>query len=139
MFFMQAGFAMLEVGIVQPKNATNILFKNLIDASLAAITWWLVGYGVAFGTDNGNDFIGTNNYAFDRKCQWQAPCCWSQPLCTMPLLSVPADLQQPVSSVLGMPLLPGPAALRQARCADARSLSLLACVYRGRTCDVVSG
>jgi len=33
-FFMQAGFAMLEVGIVHPKNAANILFKNLIDASL---------------------------------------------------------------------------------------------------------
>ena len=31
---MQAGFAMLEVGIVHPKNAANILFKNLIDASL---------------------------------------------------------------------------------------------------------
>jgi hypothetical protein len=72
-FFMQAGFAMLEVGIVQPKNATNILFKNLIDASLAAITWWLVGYGVAFGTDNGNHFIGTDNYAIDRESLCPAP------------------------------------------------------------------
>jgi hypothetical protein len=88
-FFMQAGFAMLEVGIVQPKNATNILFKNLIDASLAAITWWLVGYGVAFGKDNGNHFIGTDNYAIDRESQCHSPVvgpshsaachgCWSQ-------------------------------------------------------------
>ena len=61
MFFMQAGFAMLEAGIVQPKNATNILFKNLIDASLAAIAFWLVGYGVAFGTDSGG-FIGTDQF-----------------------------------------------------------------------------
>ena len=36
-FFMQAGFAMLEAGIVHPKNVTNILFKNMIDASLAAL------------------------------------------------------------------------------------------------------
>ena len=39
-FYMQAGFAMLEAGIVQPKNSANILFKNLIDASLAAV--WCV-------------------------------------------------------------------------------------------------
>ncbi len=44
-FFMQAGFAMLEAGIVHPKNVTNILFKNIIDASLAALVFWAVGYG----------------------------------------------------------------------------------------------
>jgi Amt family ammonium transporter len=59
---MQAGFAMLEAGIVQPKNATNILFKNLIDASLAAVSFWLLGYGVAYGTSSGG-FIGTDNFA----------------------------------------------------------------------------
>jgi Amt family ammonium transporter len=42
---MQAGFAMLEAGIVHPKNVTNILFKNIIDASLAALVFWAVGYG----------------------------------------------------------------------------------------------
>ena len=62
MFFMQAGFAMLEAGIVQPKNATNILFKNLIDASLAAVSFWLLGYGIAYGDDSGG-FIGTSNFA----------------------------------------------------------------------------
>ena len=64
-FFMQCGFAMLEAGIVQPKNATNILFKNLIDASLAAIGFWLIGYGIAYGTDKGG-FIGTDNFAIDK-------------------------------------------------------------------------
>ena len=63
-----AGLRATLLGLLAP----YILFKNLIVASLAAITWWLVGYGVAFGTDNGNDFtgndfIGTDNYAFDRK------------------------------------------------------------------------
>ncbi len=46
-FFMQAGFAMMEAGIVHPKNVTNILFKNIIDASLEALFFWTVGYGVS--------------------------------------------------------------------------------------------
>ena len=56
---MQAGFAMLEAGIVQPKNSTNILFKNMIDASMAAMAFWLLGYGIAYGVDDGQGFIGT--------------------------------------------------------------------------------
>jgi len=60
-FFMQAGFAMLEAGIVHPKNVTNILFKNMIDASLAALIFWAIGYGVAYG-DTGGGFIGTSNF-----------------------------------------------------------------------------
>jgi len=38
-FFMQAGFAMLEMGTIRAKNATNILIKNLLDISLATIFW----------------------------------------------------------------------------------------------------
>jgi Amt family ammonium transporter len=59
---MQAGFAMLEAGIVQPKNTTNILFKNMIDASLASWCFLFLGYGFAYGTDAGG-FIGTSNFA----------------------------------------------------------------------------
>eukprot|EP00918_Siedleckia_nematoides_P008961 GHVU01019614.1.p1 GENE.GHVU01019614.1~~GHVU01019614.1.p1 ORF type:complete len:480 (+),score=77.58 GHVU01019614.1:136-1440(+) len=55
---------MLEAGIVQPKNATNILFKNMLDASLAAMCFWLLGYGIAYGTDKGG-FIGSSNFAID--------------------------------------------------------------------------
>ena len=54
-FFMQAGFAMLEAGIVQTKNMANILFKNMVDASIAAVCFWLVGYGFAYGTDRTGD------------------------------------------------------------------------------------
>lgn len=63
-FFMQAGFAMLEAGIVHPKNVTNILFKNMIDASLAAFFFWAIGYGVAYGTTatGGKGFIGSTNW-----------------------------------------------------------------------------
>jgi uncharacterized secreted protein with C-terminal beta-propeller domain len=38
-FFMQTGFAMLEVGCVDSKNTRNILLKNVLDASLGAIVW----------------------------------------------------------------------------------------------------
>lgn len=57
-FFMQAGFAMLEAGNVQSKNALNILFKNMCDACISALGYWLIGYGIAYGASK-NGFIGT--------------------------------------------------------------------------------
>jgi len=63
-FFMQCGFAMLEAGIVHPKNVANILFKNMIDASIAAVCFWLIGYGLAYGNDK-KGFIGTNNFGLE--------------------------------------------------------------------------
>lgn len=66
-FFMQTGFAMLEVGAVQMKNAKNILIKNVFDASLGAIMWYVTGYGIAMGEDKfpdtgDNGFIGTDGF-----------------------------------------------------------------------------
>ena len=56
-FFMQCGFAMLEVGSVNKKNTKNILTKNLLDACLGALIWWSFGHGLAY--DGVNEFIGT--------------------------------------------------------------------------------
>jgi Amt family ammonium transporter len=42
-FFMQAGFAMLEMGTVRSKNAQNILIKNMLDVSIATLLWFTVG------------------------------------------------------------------------------------------------
>jgi len=61
-FFMQTGFAMLEVGSVSIRNTKNILIKNIGDAVLGAICWWLIGFGVAFGESSGG-FIGTSGFA----------------------------------------------------------------------------
>jgi len=66
-FFMQSGFAFLEVGCVQQKNAKSILLVNIIDASLSALTWWGIGYAIAFGGTNygtfdANPFIGTDGW-----------------------------------------------------------------------------
>ena len=46
-FFMQAGFGMLEAGTVRAKNTKNILLKNMLDACIGAMIWWGWGYGVA--------------------------------------------------------------------------------------------
>lgn len=62
-FFMQTGFAMLEAGSVHVKNTRNILLKNVLDASLGAICWYLFGYGVAVGDASGSEFIGTSKFA----------------------------------------------------------------------------
>lgn len=63
-FFMQTGFALLECGSVRQKNSQSILIKNLFDACVGAIGFWLVGYSFAFGNVNGG-FIGSdpNMYA----------------------------------------------------------------------------
>ncbi|MEO1334577.1 MAG: ammonium transporter [Myxococcota bacterium] len=56
-FFMQAGFAMLESGLTRSKNAVNVISKNLIDFSFGAIVFWAIGYSFMYGT-KGSAFIG---------------------------------------------------------------------------------
>jgi len=50
-FFMQAGFAMVEAGFTRAKNAANILMKNIMDFSVGTLTFLAVGYGIMMGTD----------------------------------------------------------------------------------------
>ena len=51
-FFMQAGFAMVETGFTRAKNAGNIIMKNLIDFSIGTPLYWFVGFGIMFGTQS---------------------------------------------------------------------------------------
>ncbi|MDZ7674664.1 MAG: ammonium transporter [Acidimicrobiales bacterium] len=50
-FFMQAGFALVEAGLTRAKNVSNIMMKNLMDMSAGVLAFALVGYGIAFGGD----------------------------------------------------------------------------------------
>jgi Amt family ammonium transporter len=50
-FFMQAGFAMVEAGFTRAKNASNIMMKNLMDFSVGSLGYWAVGFGLMFGAD----------------------------------------------------------------------------------------
>ncbi len=58
-FFMQAGFAMVETGFTRAKNAGNIIMKNLMDFSIGTPIFWLIGFGLMFGNTGNGGIIGT--------------------------------------------------------------------------------
>ena len=49
-FFMQAGFSLCEAGFTRAKNTGNILMKNLMDFCIGTPAFWLVGFGLMFGS-----------------------------------------------------------------------------------------
>ena len=49
-YFMQAGFALCEAGLTRAKNTGNILMKNLMDFCIGTPCYWLVGFGIMFGS-----------------------------------------------------------------------------------------
>ncbi|MBN2316580.1 MAG: ammonium transporter [Sedimentisphaerales bacterium] len=59
-FFMQAGFGMVEAGFIRAKNTCNILTKNFLDFCMASLGFFVVGYAFMFGSGNG--FIGTDGF-----------------------------------------------------------------------------
>lgn len=59
-FFMNAGFAMLETGFCRQKNAVNVLAKNLIVFALSTIAFWMCGFGLMFSDSNG--FLGSGGF-----------------------------------------------------------------------------
>lgn len=64
-FFMQAGFSMLETGMVRQSGAVNALAVNFIDATVTGLVFWFVGFGIAFGADNGSGLYGTSMFALN--------------------------------------------------------------------------
>ncbi|MEJ2568482.1 MAG: ammonium transporter, partial [candidate division WOR-3 bacterium] len=59
-FFMQAGFGMVEAGFIRAKNTCNILTKNFLDFCMASIGFFMFGYAIMFG--NGNSIIGSKGW-----------------------------------------------------------------------------
>ncbi|TBV25045.1 ammonium transporter [Meridianimaribacter sp. CL38] len=53
-FFMQAGFTLVESGMTRSKNAVNIAMKNLLDICVGSISFWFIGYSLMYGdSENG--------------------------------------------------------------------------------------
>ena len=52
-FFMEAGFALLEAGFIRAKNAMSIIAKVIIDITFGGIAFFALGFGVAYGVSNG--------------------------------------------------------------------------------------
>jgi Amt family ammonium transporter len=68
-FFMQAGFALLEAGSVQSKSVVNVLTKNVMDFLMCGMAFWAFGFAFMFGGSaagaglaHGNDFIGSSGF-----------------------------------------------------------------------------
>lgn len=60
-FLMHAGFAMVEVGFTQSKNAVNIIMKNFVTVSIGVLCYFVVGFAFMYGKDMGG-IIGTNMF-----------------------------------------------------------------------------
>jgi Amt family ammonium transporter len=60
-FFMQAGFAMVETGFTRAKNASNIIMKNLMDFSIGSLVYWAVGFAIMFGA-TASGLFGTSGF-----------------------------------------------------------------------------
>lgn len=61
-FFMQAGFALLESGMSRTKNAVNVMMKNYMDGCVGGVVFWLVGFGLMFGS-NLTGWFGMSHFA----------------------------------------------------------------------------
>ena len=80
-FFMQAGFAMVETGFTRAKNSGNIIMKNTMDFCIGILTYWAIGFAFMFGTAevswDGAIFseedwtAGTGHFSFFRGCSLQ--------------------------------------------------------------------
>ncbi len=62
-FFMQAGFAMVESGFTRAKSAVNIMMKNMMDLSIGTISFWAIGFAIMFG--DGNGLFGYSGFFVD--------------------------------------------------------------------------
>lgn len=61
-FFMQAGFALVEGGLSRAKNSINVIMKIYLGTCFVGVAFWVVGYGLAFGSSTAG-WYGTSDYA----------------------------------------------------------------------------
>lgn len=68
-FFMQAGFALIESGMSRAKNCINVAMKNYMDVCIGSLFFWLVGFGLMFG-NNPTGWFGTSGFALSDGSTW---------------------------------------------------------------------
>lgn len=61
-FWMQPGFALVEAGLTQKKNAANILMKNFVDFMCGSVLYWILGFSIMYGA--GNMLFGWEGFGF---------------------------------------------------------------------------
>jgi ammonium transporter, Amt family len=75
-FIMQAGFCLLEIGLTRSKNTVNAVMKNVADFGVSTLAYFIVGFGLMFGTTHGGIFgwtsIMSSDYASGDHPVW--PC-----------------------------------------------------------------
>ena len=64
-FFMQAGFTLVESGMTASKNAVNIAMKNMLDICVGTLTYWLVGYSLMYGASESGWFFWSGLFQGD--------------------------------------------------------------------------
>ncbi|MCF6182378.1 ammonium transporter [Lutibacter sp.] len=64
-FFMQAGFTLVETGFTRSKNTGNIIMKNIMDFCIGSVVFWAIGYSLMYG-DSISSFIGTPSWFFSK-------------------------------------------------------------------------
>ena len=75
-FFMQAGFTLVETGFTRAKNALNIVMKNVMDVSAGGLAFFFLGFGLMFGTTAGG-WIGTDGFALAEIGDYSAEWSWT--------------------------------------------------------------
>ncbi|MDP7024262.1 MAG: ammonium transporter [Kiritimatiellia bacterium] len=74
-FFMKAGFSMVEIGFTRGKNAVNAIMKNVMDFAVSSIAFWAFGFGLMFGATNG--LFGIDGFFLHSYAQTQDPWLYS--------------------------------------------------------------
>ena len=85
-FTMQLGFMMIEVGTIRFKNQRSVIYKNLLDIFMVAVTFWGLGYGISVGATGGlHGKGGFFDREFDEKSfnQWILGYCFCCSTCTI--------------------------------------------------------
>jgi Amt family ammonium transporter len=65
-FFMQAGFFLVESGMTDSKNAVNIAMKNFLDIAVGSLAFWFIGYSLMYGADQGGGYFHWSGFIFSQ-------------------------------------------------------------------------